>query len=104
MQNKKTLLILSAIITSIAILTACSKDSDVITVIPVDKVQLGRQLFFDKNLSNPIGQSRASCHSPEAAFSDPAHGITSQEAVSGLLNNRNCPSITYSSFAPFFSF
>lgn len=100
MLNKKTLLILSTIITSIVIFTACSKERDEITIVPIDKVQLGKQLFFDKNLSNPVGQSCASCHSPEAAFSDPAHGITSQGAVTGLFNNRNCPSVTYSSYAP----
>lgn len=104
MQNKKTLLILSAIITTIAILTACSKDKDVITVVPIDKVQLGQQLFLDKNLSNPIGQSCASCHSPEAAFTDPGHGITSEGVVLGLFGNRNCPSVTYASFAPAFHF
>ncbi|WP_121355986.1 cytochrome-c peroxidase [Flavisolibacter nicotianae] len=104
MQNKKIPLILFLIISSMVILAACSKDKDVITVVPIDKVQLGRQLFFDKNLSNPIGQSCASCHSPEAAFSDPAHSITSQGAVSRLFNNRNCPSVTYSSFAPAFRF
>jgi cytochrome c peroxidase len=104
MQDKKIGLIISAIITSVAILTACSKDRDVITVVPIDKVQLGKQVFFDKNLSNPIGQSCASCHSPEAAFSDTGHGITSQGVVAGLFNNRNCPSITYASFAPPFHF
>jgi cytochrome c peroxidase len=104
MPKKKIPLILAAIITSIGTFTACTKDKDVITVVPIDKVQLGRQLFFDKNLSNPIGQSCASCHNPSAAFSDPLHGISAQGAARGLFSNRNCPSISYAFFAPSFHF
>lgn len=101
---KKILVVISFILVCIVIFTACSKDRDIITVVPIDKVQLGRQLFFDKDLSNPIGQSCASCHNPGAGFSDSVHGVTSQGAVAGLFNNRNCPAITYSSFTPEFHF
>ena len=86
-------LISFAIIAGIMHITACSKDRNIISIAPNDKVQLGKKIFFDKHLSNPIGQSCASCHSPEAAFSDQAHGITSQGAVLGLFSNRNAPSI-----------
>lgn len=91
-------------ISSILIFNSCSKDKEIITVAPVDKVQLGKKLFFDTGLSNPTGQSCASCHSPEAAFSDPLHGISSEGAVQGLFSNRNSPSISYSSFTPAFHF
>ncbi|HYO65776.1 MAG TPA: cytochrome-c peroxidase, partial [Archangium sp.] len=37
----------------------------------VDKVVLGKLLFFDTNLSKPAGQSCASCHDPETGFADP---------------------------------
>lgn len=104
MRSKKTLFVLIAIITGIAFFTACSKDHNEITVVPVDKVQLGKAIFFDKNLSNPVGQACASCHSPNAAFSDQNHGITAQGAVSGLFSNRNCPSLTYASFTPLFHY
>jgi cytochrome c peroxidase len=104
MKNQKTTAILSAIILFIAAFTACSKDKDIITVVPIDKVQLGRLMFFDKNLSNPIGQSCASCHHPGSAFTDPLHAIASQGATSGLFSNRNCPSIAYSSYTPPFHY
>lgn len=104
MQNKINLIFYCAVIFIVAAMPACSKDRNEITVVPIDKLQLGKELFFDKNLSNPIGQSCASCHSPETAFTDPEHGITSQGAVPGLFNNRNCPSITYTAFAPAFHF
>ena len=64
------------------------------------KVELGRKLFFDKNLSNPIGQSCSSCHAPETGFSDLNHNAVSPGAVDGLFGNRNAPSIAYSMFSP----
>ena len=36
----------------------------------VEKVALGRQLFFDKNLSADHSVSCATCHDPAAAFTD----------------------------------
>jgi cytochrome c peroxidase len=35
------------------------------------KERLGKQLFFDKNLSTPIGQACADCHAPETGFANP---------------------------------
>ena len=35
------------------------------------KQHLGKFLYFDENLSEPPGQSCASCHLPEAGFADP---------------------------------
>ena len=64
------------------------------------KIELGKDLFFDKNLSNPIGQSCSSCHSPETAFSDISHNVVSPGAVDGLFGNRNAPSIVYSMYSP----
>lgn len=87
-----------------ALLAACGKEKNEITVVPVEKVQLGRLIFFDSTLSNPIGQSCSSCHSPAAAFSDPAHGISSAGVQPGLFGHRNSPAITYTSFTPTFRF
>ncbi len=64
---------------------------------------LGRQIFFDTNLSNPLGQSCASCHLPESSFTDPdTHIPTSEGAVTGLFGSRNAPTISYSQFIPSF--
>ena len=63
-------------------------------------VELGRRLFFDNTLSNPTGQSCASCHAPATAFSDPEHNIVSPGATAGLFGNRNAPVATYSRFIP----
>ncbi|HWB65081.1 MAG TPA: cytochrome-c peroxidase, partial [Chitinophagales bacterium] len=64
------------------------------------KEDLGKTLFFDKTLSNPSGQSCASCHSPETGFSDPNHAATSPGVIPGLFGNRNAISIAYSSYTP----
>lgn len=104
MRNNKILLILITIVTGIVVFSACSKDKDVITVMPVDKVVLGRQLFFDKNLSNPIGQSCGSCHSASVGFSDTLHGVTSPGVVHGLFGNRNSPTVSYAVFTPSFHY
>lgn len=64
-----------------------------------DSALIGKLIFFDKNLSEPIGVSCATCHSPMAGFSDPRHtpfsgGSTNQ------MGSRNAPAIGYMSFAP----
>ena len=68
------------------------------------KQQLGQQLFFDTNLSTPVGQACASCHSPKAFFVDPDKQLpTSEGALSYLKGNRNAPTILYSAFTPTFA-
>ena len=80
--------------------TSCKKDKDVKIVVKNDKIQLGKKIFFDKGLSNPIGQSCSSCHNPEAGFSDLSHNIISEGAIDGLYGNRNAPTISYAMFSP----
>ena len=63
--------------------------------------QLGKDLFFDELLSEPEGQSCASCHNPDYAFSSASDDIT-EGAVSGRFGNRNVPSISYSFKTPQF--
>ena len=62
---------------------------------------LGSAIFFDTNLSNPPGQSCASCHAESVAFSDPdTHFPTSEGAVAARFGNRNSPTASYSAFIP----
>lgn len=67
--------------------------------------ELGKRIFFDKNLSNPAGQSCASCHAPETGFTGPDSDINLQTAVypgasAGKYGNRKPPSVAYMSFSP----
>lgn len=64
------------------------------------KEQVGKLIFFDKTLSNPVGQSCGSCHASNVAFSDPAHSNISPGAVDGLFGNRNAPTVSYAMFSP----
>lgn len=68
------------------------------------KAAVGRSLFFDEGLSQPAGQSCASCHSSEKAFTDPRSGPTSEGAVAGMFGARNAPSAAYATFAPAFHY
>ena len=69
--------------------------------------QLGQRIYFDENLSNPVGQSCGSCHLPTAAFADP-DSIDNLSAVSvgadGVsVGTRNTPTASYARFIPPFS-
>jgi cytochrome c peroxidase len=72
------------------------------TLNPVETV--GKQLFFDANLSNPPGQSCAGCHSPGKAFVDPGNTPVSAGAIKTLFGNRNAPSVTYAAYTPYFHY
>jgi cytochrome c peroxidase len=66
---------------------------------------LGQQLFNDRNLSNPAGQSCASCHSSQVSFSFPDSRTnlisgTAPGAVPGRFGKRLPPSLTYAVFSP----
>jgi cytochrome c peroxidase len=65
--------------------------------------ELGRQLFFDTNLSTPPGQSCATCHDPATAFADPDQAHPTSEGVhAGRFGNRNTPTAMYAAFSPEF--
>ncbi|MES0328193.1 MAG: cytochrome c peroxidase [Gammaproteobacteria bacterium] len=62
---------------------------------------LGEKLYFDENLSSPVGQSCASCHLPEAGFADPdSHFPVSEGVISGRFGNRNTPTASYAAAIP----
>ena len=64
---------------------------------------LGREIFFDTNLSEPAGQSCASCHLPDTGFAHPNSGNpTSEGAIEGIFGNRNAPTVSYTRFIPRF--
>ena len=61
----------------------------------IDKVELGRQLFFDKRLSINNSVSCATCHLPQFAFTDRK---TTSRGVYGRKVDRNSPSLLNSGF------
>ena len=59
---------------------------------------LGRRIFMDTGLSQPVGQGCISCHRPAKAFADPRR--VSPGAVAGREGNRNAPSLMYAALVP----
>ena len=69
------------------------------------KQQLGKKMFFDKNLSNPTGQSCSSCHDPEFGFGNPNTSLpVSQGANLDRFGNRNDLPAAYAGFSPEFHY
>jgi cytochrome c peroxidase len=69
------------------------------------KVRLGKKLFFDTGLSNPPGQSCASCHAAGAGFSFPDSKTNERlsvatGAVKGRAGFRAVPTIAYAAYLP----
>jgi len=70
---------------------------------PTLEQHLGRLLYFDKDMSNPLGQACASCHLPIAGYADPDQELpVSEGAVTGRFGGRNAPSAAYAAFSPVF--
>lgn len=62
---------------------------------------LGKNLFEDINLSNPIGQSCASCHASSAGFADPDFDApTSLGADGASIGTRNAQTASYAAHIP----
>lgn len=62
---------------------------------------LGEFLYFDEDLSEPSGQSCASCHTPEVGFDDPDDELpVSEGVILGLFGSRNSPMSAYAMYAP----
>ncbi|OPY82119.1 MAG: Methylamine utilization protein MauG precursor [Syntrophorhabdus sp. PtaU1.Bin153] len=67
--------------------------------------QLGKQLFFDKNLSDPVGQACAACHGPNVGYTGPKSIINATivvypGAVHTRFGNRKPPAAAYAGDSP----
>lgn len=112
---KKRFIIGTLCVIAFSIIIGCQSDAtsdtnttiattiDEVKITEAEKITLGKMIFFDTNLSEPSGQSCASCHAPEAGFANPNHtNPTSEGAVTGLFADRNAPTIAYSQYSPEF--
>lgn len=81
----------------VSFFVGCSQKQDDIVE---QREQLGKAIFFDEALSEPGGQSCATCHTPERGFADKDGRITSEGAVKGLFSNRNSITCAYSCYVP----
>ena len=132
MLHSRKLQTLAVAICSVLFLASCKKDIDVDANIDNARArkknnlsavqQLGKQIFFDARLSEPVGvQSCASCHAPEVGFSGfgdiPTGGAAAasgfkrgfvagigEGAPAGAFGRRKPPSAAYATFAPTLAF
>ena len=65
-----------------------------------DKEALGKLIFNDITLSEPAGQSCATCHDSSKGFSDEKHRVVSPGAIASLFSQRNSMSICYAKYVP----
>lgn len=90
------------------LLTGCQNPSQ--SEQNTNKIELGKRLFFDTNLSLNKKQNCASCHDPFKGFIDPRkHGngetfATSLGAHGKLFGARNAPTAAYAMFSPSFKY
>lgn len=72
------------------------------------KQQLGKELFFDKNLSLTRNQACSTCHNPDHAYIDDretiAEGMASLGADGKSFADRNAPTASYASYVPKFNY
>ncbi len=79
---------------------ACTSAGGVATT-QTTKEALGALLFADPSLSEPAGESCATCHDPTRAFTEPdSDRSTSGGAVAGRFGPRNTPSAMYAGAVP----
>jgi cytochrome c peroxidase len=104
MSRKRAILLKLAVIVAFLLAGAVSAIAAVHGNAPFLEEQLGRLLYFDKNLSNPVGQACASCHLPKAGFADPDQDLPVSEGVMpGRFGGRNAPSVAYAAYSPTFA-
>jgi cytochrome c peroxidase len=63
---------------------------------------IGKQAFFDRSLSNPVGTACSDCHDPKQAFSG-SHGYAGGVAAGakpGSVGTRKVPSLLYVRYVP----
>lgn len=80
---------------SIGILSCTSRPSTLSS-----KEALGELIFNDSFLSEPAGQSCATCHTVSCGFADRHARMVSEGAVRGLYSQRNAMTISYSMYVP----
>jgi cytochrome c peroxidase len=104
-MKSKFLLILGLILIIFAITISAQASPDSSIRDQIGLRRLGEFLYFDQNLSEPAGQSCASCHTPEVGFDDPDDGIpVSEGVVPGEFGGRNSPMSAYAMYSPVFFF
>jgi cytochrome c peroxidase len=105
-MRRKTIFALAAAAILLLVVAGASAQG---TLSPKEQEQLGKDLFFDTNLSTPPGLACAGCHGAEVGYTGPdaainAAGAVYQGAVAGRFGNRKPPSAAYAGDSPILHF
>ena len=97
-MNAKRRLIIVPFVVLALVLVAVTVSSAQAGLSP--KEELGKLIFFDRNLSSPPGQACAACHAPQVGFTGPdsainARGTVYEGAVKGRFGDRKPPASAY---------
>jgi len=93
-----------ALLTGVLMISAFSTGTmNIDKLTPIE--ELGKRLFFDKNLSDPQGQSCAVCHAQKAGWAGPDEEINNAGSVyegaeKGRFGNRRPPTAAYAGDSP----
>lgn len=101
-MNKKRLIAFAVLMVAVLVVgfTAQAAFAQQLTA----REQLGKNLFFDTNLSEPAGQGCVSCHHPDFGFAEPDQFLpVSEGVITGRFGTRNSPSAAYAVFFPEFT-
>ena len=77
-RSLKRVVVMLGLVLLIVAATATAAAANPVTVSPIE--QLGANIAFDANLSEPAGQACADCHDPRSGFGDRAGDTRSPKA------------------------
>jgi cytochrome c peroxidase len=102
-MRKKRILAPALVATVVLTLVVVGASAQQIALSPQER--LGKNLFFDTNLSTPAGQACAACHVAQVGYTGPdqtinAGGAVYEGAVAGRFGNRKPPSVAYAGDSP----
>src|SRR5579871_635300 len=89
--------------TSFGPLTAPAQTRNIVPLSSIE--QLGKDIFFDRTLSNPQGYSCATCHLPAAGFTGPSSLVNAFSGpvpgvIRGRFGKRKPQAVPYAAFSP----
>ena len=101
MRHKKIVAMFSAVLVIGTFCIVFAQDALALT----PQEELGKKLFFDTNLSTPVGQSCAVCHGQNVGWTGPDEmindaGAVYEGAVEGRFGNRKPPASAYAGDSP----
>ena len=98
-RSLKRVVVMLGLVLLIVAATATAAAANPVTVSPIE--QLGANIAFDANLSEPAGQACADCHDPRSGFGDRVRRYpVSEGVIPGMFGGRNAPSWAYTAWSP----